>query len=246
MQTGYEALDNLIDIRKPQLILLADKNHAHFASEFSGDIANNICLKQQIDVLELVSCAKEYLIKRLIINQCEVDYRSWYLKKYTDKEFMDIGKAMTDLFETTNRLPTIEELGFMNIRDIKSRITRYSYDNSIVDGKDGLVVFDSFTFNDWNKNKRRQREEKRLIKVLNKLSKKNNLPIIVTYCLDIDKYDEPISIDHISKVVKQYADTIILLDYDTEDVILKVYADNETEQCKLKYNHIYRRFEDYK
>ena len=219
MQTGFKALDNLIDINKPQLILLVDKNYGHFASEFSGDIANNICLKQEIDVLELVGCAKEYLIKRLVINQCEVNYRRWYPKKYTDQEFMHIGKVMTDLIETTKRLPTIEELGFMSIRDIKSRITRYSYDNSVIDGRDGLIVFDSFTFTDWRKDKRRQREEKQLIQVLNKLSKNNNVPIIVIYGLDIDKYDEPISIEHINKNITQYSDTVILLNYDTEDVI---------------------------
>lgn len=36
---------------------------------FHGDIANNICLKQECDVLEIVGCKKEYLIKRKFVNE---------------------------------------------------------------------------------------------------------------------------------------------------------------------------------
>ena len=36
---------------------------------FHGDIANNICLKQECDVLEIVGCKKEYLIKRIFVNE---------------------------------------------------------------------------------------------------------------------------------------------------------------------------------
>ena len=36
---------------------------------FHGDIANNICLKQECDVLEIVGCRKEYLIKRIFVNE---------------------------------------------------------------------------------------------------------------------------------------------------------------------------------
>ena len=34
-----------------------------------GDIANNICLKQECNVLEIVGCKKEYLIKRIFVNE---------------------------------------------------------------------------------------------------------------------------------------------------------------------------------
>ena len=38
-------------------------------THFHGDIANNICLKQECDVLEIVRCRKEYLIKRIFVNE---------------------------------------------------------------------------------------------------------------------------------------------------------------------------------
>ena len=36
---------------------------------FHGDIANNVYLKQECDVLEIVGCKKEYLIKRIFVNE---------------------------------------------------------------------------------------------------------------------------------------------------------------------------------
>ena len=44
MKTGFEDLDEIINIEEPQLILLTGTN---FIEELSGDIANNVCLKQE-------------------------------------------------------------------------------------------------------------------------------------------------------------------------------------------------------
>ena len=106
MKTGFDNLDKLINLRQSGVILLTGA----FAEVLSGDIANNICLKQNYEVLEIVSHKKEYLIKRLLVNKCNVDYKKWTLKnEYTEKELQEIGQATVNLVEVTNRLPTIIE-----------------------------------------------------------------------------------------------------------------------------------------
>ena len=60
IKTGFSELDKIIDISKPQLILLTG---ATLADILSGDIANNICLKQECEVLEIIHTRKEYLIQ---------------------------------------------------------------------------------------------------------------------------------------------------------------------------------------
>ena len=74
----------IINLEDPQLILLTG---THFIEELSGDIANNVCLKQECEVLEVVSCKKEYLIKRMLVNEADVNYKSWTLK---NNGFIDI------------------------------------------------------------------------------------------------------------------------------------------------------------
>ena len=73
--------------------------------EFSGDIANNVCLKQECEVLEIVRCRKEYMIQRMFVNEANVDYRKWYHKnQYTDEELKKIGQSidLTKKFNTEN------------------------------------------------------------------------------------------------------------------------------------------------
>ena len=80
---------------------------------FHGDIANNICLKQECDVLEIVGCRKEYLIKRIFVNECNVNYRKWTWKtEYTKEELQQIGQKTVNLIEVMKRLPTIIEDDF--------------------------------------------------------------------------------------------------------------------------------------
>ena len=79
MKTEFEELDKLINLNEPEIIAFTGLKSVDM---LTGDIANNICLHQECDVLEMVSHKKEYLIKRLVINQADVNYKNWYLKAY--------------------------------------------------------------------------------------------------------------------------------------------------------------------
>ena len=105
IKTGFNELDKIIDISKPQLILLTG---TMFADILSGDIANNICLKQECEVLEIIHTRKEYLIQRMLVNESNVNYRKWNQEnRYTDEELKRIGKSVVNLVEVTKNLPTI-------------------------------------------------------------------------------------------------------------------------------------------
>ena len=84
-------MDNLVDFSKSGVTILSGFG---FADMLSGDIANNICLRQECDVLEIVSCKKEYLIKRLLVNNANVNYKKWFMGHYhedvaiTDKDII--------------------------------------------------------------------------------------------------------------------------------------------------------------
>lgn len=60
IKTGFNELDKMIDISKTQLILLTG---TMFVDILSGDIANNVCLKQECEVLEIIHTRKEYLMQ---------------------------------------------------------------------------------------------------------------------------------------------------------------------------------------
>ena len=72
---------------------------------FHGDIANNICLKQECDVLKIVGCKKEYLIKRIFVNECNVNYRKWTRKIQTliVIDIYPFNSEMKSKFEKENR-----------------------------------------------------------------------------------------------------------------------------------------------
>lgn len=83
MNTGLKNLDNIFNIDQAQLVLLTGNR---IVDMLSGDIANNICLTEdRYEVLEVVSCFKEYLIKRLFVNQANVDYKKWHIKMNIQK-----------------------------------------------------------------------------------------------------------------------------------------------------------------
>ena len=69
MNTGFKNLDKIVNLGKAEIILITGTN----VDILSGDIANNICLNQGYEVLEVVSHKKEYLIKRLLVNQRNVE-----------------------------------------------------------------------------------------------------------------------------------------------------------------------------
>ena len=79
MITEFKKLDKLINLNEPEIIAFSG---LYLVDMLTGDIANNICLHQDCEVLEMVSHNKEYLIKRLVINQANVNYRNWYRKAY--------------------------------------------------------------------------------------------------------------------------------------------------------------------
>lgn len=57
MKTGFKNLDEIIDLEQTGVVLLTGTN---FIDMLSGDIANNVCLKQECEVLEVVRHKKEY------------------------------------------------------------------------------------------------------------------------------------------------------------------------------------------
>ena len=180
-------------MEEPQLILLTG---SYFIEELSGDIANNICLKQECNVLEIVSCRKEYIIQRMFVNEANVNYRKWYCKnQYTDEEVKRIGESTLNLIESLKRLPTIIEQN-MNLYDLQE-VAKYvsDYANEYADREEvnTLVVLDIFPLSYGEKEtkgrdtKRYRRESLKLIKKLKKISHSLRCPIIFIDNIDCTK-----------------------------------------------------------
>lgn len=258
MKTGFEGLDKIINLEDPQLILLTG---THFIEELSGDIANNVCLKQECEVLEVVSCKKEYLIKRMLVNEADVNYKSWTLKdKYSDKELQQIGQATVNLIEVTKRLPIIIEQDFnlYNLKEVVKLVSDFANhyaDRGIT--ANTLVVLDIVPLNSQHKGRYRKQILK-LIKDLKKISIKLRYPIIFIDNIDISKkhntdnntcnYLTKEHIDNINKINK-YVDTFIIVNSDNEqrDIFNVDVYDTKAKigTCKLKYDFRCRKFEDY-
>ena len=241
MKTGFEKLDKIIDINKPNLILIADNIGGHFAAEFSGDIANNLVLKQEdtehnIKVLELVSCPKEYLIKRLVINQCEVNYRNWCTYAYTDEEFMKIGKTINNLIETTRLLPNIEEIHHETIKEIKQKIIKFCNYEGIDDFGNGLIVLDLYMFTNNNKSKREIKKCAKWLRNLRKITKICNAPILVTYSKYCNK--DLIIKDFDKEILKNIDTAIIINDRDK----FSIYSEQKVTNVQLQYLSEYRKY----
>ena len=269
MKTGFKVLDEIINLKEPQLILLTG---SHFIEELSGDIANNVCLKQDCKVLEIIRCRKEYLIQRMIINEANVNYRSWYHEgEYTDEELKKIGLSVKNLINAPKRTPTIIEQDF-NLYDYKEIVKLVSdFANHYADKEDvrALVVVDAYPLSEliYSSNRRRRkylsylRERNiclKIIKSLRKISHELRCPIIIIDNIDITKkydtknhscnYLTKNDIDFINKINK-YVDTFIIansnneqryvFDVDVYDTKAKIGT------CRLQYNSRCRRFEDY-
>lgn len=238
MKTGFEELDKLINLNEPEIIAFTGLN---IVDMLSGDIANNICLHQECDVLEMVSHKKEYLIKRLVINQADVNYKNWYTKAYDDKELKQIAYSTIDLFETTTRLPTIVETKVMDTKDIIHYIENYANWYADRDEIRTLVILDFFPLNDRymlensKRDKRYKRESVKLIKSLSKICKRLRCPLIFVYFRDINEI-----INYIDKYVvmkeKKEQNGIMSLEVHTKD--------KQLGTCELKYDSKHRRFEN--
>lgn len=243
MRTGFKALDKIIDIEKPQIIMLV--GNGDMPSMFSGDIANNVCLEQGIKVLEIVDTLKEYLIKRMFVNCSNVNYWKWTQKdKYSDDELKQIGQSTANLIETTRPLPyIIERTPFVYERtDLKRIVLNYANDFADRDKVKSLVVLDlnefSFEFTCKARERRKFEEARKILKDMKKISKELRCPMIIT----TDSYDK-------FKKYGKYIDTFITMDKNVvnEDIYdLDVLNSNEKiiGNCKIRYNSEIRMFEN--
>lgn len=238
MKTEFKELDKLINLNEPEVIAFTGLS---LVDMLTGDIANNICLHQECDVLEMVSHKKEYLIKRLVINQADVNYRNWYRKAYNNKEIKQIAQSTIDLFETTTRLPTIVETKVMDTKDIIHYIENYANWYADRDEIRTLVILDFFPLNDSyilensKRDKRYKRESVKLIKSLSKICKRLRCPLIFVYFKDISEI-----INYIDKYV-------IMKEKTAEKGIMSLEVHNKDEMigtCELKYDFEHRRFEN--
>ena len=253
IKTSFKSLDDLIDLNKAGLTILTGIG---FADILSGDIANNVCLEQERDVLEVVSCKKEYLIKRLLVNNANVNYKKWTLKdQYTKEELQQIGQATVDLIEVTKRLPIIIEQ--YNLKNVAKLVDKWA--NCYADSEDisTAVILDIFPLNReaTSKNEKRYtRESVKLIKKLYRISKKLNCPIIIVLGIQLMKkynkqsynYLRPKDIDNMDKI-NRFINNYIVLNYTNENRIfnLDIYNSNtKIGTCKLKYDYEIRRFEE--
>ena len=256
MKTGFDKLEKIINLRKSEVVLLTGIN---FIDILSGDIANNVCLKQNCEVLEVVSHKKEYLIKRLLVNQSNVDYKKWTLKdKYTDKELQQIGQATINLIEVTKRLPTIIEqnMNLYNLKNITKLVSDFANRYADRETVEALAILDVFPLNAGHIDRGKYRKNVvKIFKDMNKISKKLNIPIIIVYDIDIKKkynvetyqtkYVTKQDIEFIDNINKYIDKTIIAnLEKTKEDTYnLDVYDKNsKIGNVKLKYDFKYRKF----
>ena len=256
MKTGFDNLDKMLDLGKLGVILLTGIN---FIDILSGDIANNVCLKQNCEVLEVVSHKKEYLIKRILVNQSNVDYKKWTLKdKYTDKELQQIGQTTVNLIEVTKRLPTIIEqnMNLYNLKNITKLVSDFANRYADRETVEALAILDVFPLNAGHIDRRKYRKNVvKIFKDMNKISRKLNIPIIIVYDIGIKKkynattyqaqYMTKQDIEFIDKINKYVDKTIIMnLEKTKEDTYnLDVYDTNsKIGTTQIKYDFKYRRF----
>lgn len=259
IKTGFKSLDNLIDLNKAGLTILTGIS---FADILSGDIANNICLQQECDVLEVVNPKKEYLIKRLLVNNANVNYKRWTIKdQYTKQELQQIGQATVDLIETTRRLPTIveQDLELYKLKNIARLVDEWANHYADCEDISTAVILDisplnkEMKIND-NEEKRYAKESTQLIRKLHRISKKLNCPIIIVVGIQLmKKYNKqscnyliPKDIDNLNKI-NRFVDNYLLLNYTGGNRIfnLDIYNNKvKIGNCKLKYNYDIRRFEE--
>lgn len=239
MKTGFKNLDEIINISEPQLILLAG---THKIEEFSGDIANNVCLKQECDVLEIINCKIGYMLQRMFVNLADVNYKSWYRKnEYTEEELKRIAISIEDVIEGTKKFPQIIEqdiLGY-DLKKVAKLVEDYA--NHYADRgtpANTLVVIDVYPLKDIGRHivrtkkrrvreylwyKREQHECLKLIKKLRKISHELSCPIMFIDNIDLmirySKEDYTCNcltkehIDNIKKINK-YVDKFIILNED--------------------------------
>lgn len=264
MNLGFKGLDKIINIEEPQLILLTG---THFIEEFSGDIAHNICLKQECNVLEIVGCKIGYILQRMFVNLSDVNYRSWYRRnEYTDEELKTIAIKIEDVIEGPKKFPQIIEqdtLGY-DLKKISKLVEHYANHYADREEVNTLVVIDVFPLNqelrmENKRGERYTRESIKLIKDLKKISSKLRCPIIVVYNIDLrKKYNENhkhnyLTKEHIDNIknINKYVDTFVVANVDETIANANIFdidvydRNKKIGTCKLEYNGSCRKFLDY-
>ena len=234
MKTGLENLDRVFNIDQAQLVLLIGNS---LVDVLSGDIANNICFNNdRYEVLEIVSCFKEYLIKRLFINQANVNYKKWCLKdQYNEEELKKIGQAAVNLIETTQRLPHIIENRVWDLKDLKKYI--YKYVNSYADRDEimSLIIIDIYPYNNYISSQKDKvsYEYKKFIKTMNKYTKRYNCPILIICTNETILGEVSKCADRIIRL-RDMKDSIVDLDIIENDKVNKnICYERETEALFL-------------
>lgn len=257
MKTGFKSLDEIINLAEPQLILLTGTNNIE---ELSGDIANNVCLKQECDVLEIVNCKLGYILQRMFVNLADVNYRSWYRRnEYTDEELKRIAIKIEDVIEGTKKFPKIIEQGLF-VYDLK-KVAKFveDYANHYADRgtpANTLVVLDIFPLKDiqkhliYSKTRRLRkyleyRKDRndclKLIKELRKISHELSCPIIFIDNIDMmKKYNADLTRNYLTKndidnikQVNKYVDKFIILNADKREDINLYNVDVYNQKEKI-------------
>ena len=249
--TGFNILDKMIDLEQSGVVLLTGDN----ADILSGDIANTICLNKKREVLEIVSCKKEYLIKRLLVNKANVNYRNWTLKEeYTKQELEEIGQATVNLIEVTNRLPTIieQDMNLYNLKNVIKLVSDFANEYADRETVSSLVVLDIFPLNKKYELKSKQKNEIiNFFKKISKISRVLNLPIIIIYN-KINNHHEYIKKEDLKYIhnLNKYIDTSIILIFEekqqeqnTNTYVVDIYNKNtKIGTGKIKYDFEHRKF----
>ena len=249
--TEFNILDKMINLEQSGVVLLTGDN----ADILSGDIASNICLNQKREVLEIVSCKKEYLIKRLLVNKANVNYRNWTLKEeYTKQELEQIGQATVNLIEVTNRLPTIieQDINLYNLKNVIKLVSDFANEYADRETVSSLVVLDIFPLNKKYELKSKQKNEIiNFFKKISKISRVLNIPIIIVYN-KINNQHEYINKDDLKYIsnLNKYIDALIILNFEekqqeqnTNTYIVDIYNKNtKIGTGKIKYDFEHRKF----
>lgn len=223
ISTGFKELDKLVNLSKPQVIMIVGIDRDH--EELSGDIANNVCLKQKLNVLEIVDSRKEYLIQRMFVNEANVNYRAWNRRnEYTDEELKRIGQSTVNMIYSLKPFPIIieEDRLWTRRKKIKGIVKKIAEDfGEHFPLLAGIIVLDLFEMNNKHysetellrkMDKRYEKEAIRIIKDMQKVCKKTNCPIIITRCFQ--NINEKINIEKMRNYnkIKKYIDTFIVTD----------------------------------
>ena len=220
MKTGIKELDNYINLDEAEIVILNNTDlYSTIASKFSHQIASNVCLKQENEVLEIVNCSKEYIIKEIFNEESQI-----YLsekEKYTDEQLKQIGQATLNLFGAGKRLPTIIEQETMNLADIRRCINSFTKYYKDIDNIDLLMVLDLFPLNSRlhiNSYPEYRKQSIKILKSICKLLKKIRCPAIIVYNGDIEEI-----LKYIDKyiIAKESEDAKTLEIYDKYKIIGK-------------------------